>query len=381
MMTKPNYLAFFFIILINLIFAVRYLHEATSLYLPVSLAYVLIMTALVWYVYRKNWQFNRTWFWIITGFLSLVSLVILKMIPQESIMVDRWSVIKGFWNNALQGINPYQTHSHTGKVPGPFPVYFLLAFPFYLIGEIGFFSITGILLTLYFWQREKAKSEILLVLLLSVCIYWEIVTRSTVIINSMLFVVYFRWLFTIHKFTFKKVIVTGIVGGLLLSTRGIYLIPCIAMLPVLVLNKPLTLGKLFIFIICAALGFIATFLPLLFFDLSAWSAYNPFRVQSGTMAWWIMPLFTVTSFVCGFYINNFHKFCLVTGTLLFTAILFYLAGRVQYYGFSKGLFVRSDISRFLFAFPFLLFSINSFEEYIPKASFIKSRKHSIQELG
>jgi hypothetical protein len=357
MMTKPSYLAFFIIILINLIFAVRYLHEATSLYLPVSLAYVLTMIAVVLYVYRKHWKIHQTGFWMITGFLILTSLIMLKWVPQESIMVDRWSVIKGFWNNAIHGINPYQTHSHTGKVPGPFPGYFLLAFPFYLIGEIGFFSITGILLTLYFWQRENAKSEILLVLLLSVCIYWEIVTRSTVIINSMLFVVYFRWLFTIHQFTFKKVIVTGIIGGLLLSTRGIYLIPCIAMLPVLVQNKHLNMGKMAIFLVCAALGFIATFLPLLFFDLSVWPAYNPFRVQSHTMAWWIMPLFTVTSFVCGFYINNFHKFCLVTGTLLFTAILFYLAGRIQYYGFSKGLFVRSDISRFLFAFPFLLFSI------------------------
>jgi hypothetical protein len=82
---------------------------------------------------------------IVLSYLFCAGLVIF-ITDQQSISVDRWSVITSFWDAVHHGEFPYAARSHLDNVPGPLPGYFLIAYPFYLLGDIGYLAIAGCLL-------------------------------------------------------------------------------------------------------------------------------------------------------------------------------------------------------------------------------------------
>jgi len=73
-------------------------------------------------------------------FLSLIltayfifSIFLFRLIPQETLNVDRFSVITSFWDSYFNWEYVYFAKSFHGNLPGPMPFYFILALPFYLV--------------------------------------------------------------------------------------------------------------------------------------------------------------------------------------------------------------------------------------------------------
>ena len=94
-------------------------------------------------------------------------------------MLIRWSVITSFWDSYFATEYAYFAKSFAGNPPGPMPFYFIMALPFYLIGELGFLSIIGLLLFYWLMWYKKVDSIIrtliLLLILSSFFNLWEVV--------------------------------------------------------------------------------------------------------------------------------------------------------------------------------------------------------------
>jgi len=112
--------------------------------------------------------------------------------------VDRWSVITSFLEALSKGNYPYLAQSHLGNFPGLIPVYFIIAWPFYRIGEPGYLSLAGLVLFVLFnekyAQNKNDKLWLTLLLASSPFYLWEVATRSNILINAVLIVIYMLFL-------------------------------------------------------------------------------------------------------------------------------------------------------------------------------------------
>ena len=103
--------------------------------------------------------------------------------------VDRWSVIASFWDNYFNGKYVYFAQSFDGNYPGPMPFYFILALPFYIIGELGIFSVLGIFVFMFLMKNKKNSNITSMYFILtasSIFYIWEVCSRSNIFINGVL---------------------------------------------------------------------------------------------------------------------------------------------------------------------------------------------------
>ena len=122
-----------------------------------------------------------------------------QKIPVETLKVDRWSVISSFWDNYFGNKYVYFAKSNMNNPPGPMPFYFILALPFYIIGELGYFSILGIVLFFGLLNYKKLNTNLQTTALLLVCssIFYlhEVICRSNIFLNSTIVLfVFFEYL-------------------------------------------------------------------------------------------------------------------------------------------------------------------------------------------
>ena len=138
------------ILFINFLFSFKYLNRVTEFALGISI----VITAFYIFLYFFSGKINSKTFdkLFVPSLLILLVLflVAFSKIPQETLNVDRWSVIKEFWDAYFQGGYPYGAKSNVGNYPGPMPFYFFMALPFYWIKEIGYFSLAGLIALILF---------------------------------------------------------------------------------------------------------------------------------------------------------------------------------------------------------------------------------------
>jgi hypothetical protein len=313
-------------------------------------------------------------------------LVFFWFIPKESFSPDRWSVITSFWDFVLDRKYPYYARSFAGNYPGPMPVYFILAFPFYLIGEIGLFSMSGLLLLLYFFKKKKSDSAFVyssFLLLSSTIIFWEMSCRSALLINAVLIFILIYYLVDIKVMDKKKFWMSAIIAGLLLSIRSSFSLVFVVWGIYVLRNNILPFRKLFLWGVVFVISFLLTFLPLVLIFRDDFFVMNPFIIQSSFLlpASWI-PLLFVIAIIAGFLCKKKMDVIFYSGLTLFAAILIYFL----YYIFQNGVFTALlgsvidavmqnsaratgvstallenviDISYFIMAIPFILYIISS----------------------
>ena len=127
----------------------------------------------------------------------LIFSIILFFIPKETLNVDRWEMIELFWNSTREGHYPYGIASPGGNYPGPMPFYFILCYPFYMIGEIGLVTIGGIVIWCIDTYRRADRNNLSFIVFLvvsSLAICWELLVRSTIFFITAIFVLFFFWL-------------------------------------------------------------------------------------------------------------------------------------------------------------------------------------------
>ncbi len=146
------------LLLINFIFFYKYSSRYTGFAIHIS-TILLTFQFLVFKFSNKVIISNKLKKIICYGLLGFImSLVIISYftIPLESLNVDRWSVISSFLTEFHNGNYPYYAKSHMGSYPGPMPIYYLIASPFHLMGELSILSSLGYcILTVLFIKKLK----------------------------------------------------------------------------------------------------------------------------------------------------------------------------------------------------------------------------------
>jgi hypothetical protein len=298
----------------------------------------------------------------ITIYLSLTTAAILYT-DQTQISVDRWSVITAFWDAVHNGTFPYLAKSHLDCYPGPSPFYFVIAYPYYLIGDIGFLSITGclllfILLSVYY-KNSSLKYMAITLIFFSVCTFWENISRSTVITTSTLIAAYMAWATGGDKTKTGRLIGIGLLGGLLFSTRSVYIIAFLILYCFLFLQN-----KNYRDIITVAIFFITAFsitlLPLAIWDFSTFIEFNPFTLQASLAGHEAILTILLLSLAAGVYASNEQEVYFSTGLLIIFVVTINLVKSVTVNGFSEAYFGnKGDISYLILSIPFLVLSMGS----------------------
>ncbi|MTB50542.1 hypothetical protein [Lewinella sp. W8] len=373
MLHLKSQVSLFVLVFINFIFIYKYGQRLIPNYiLLVSITIALIQYGVVRYFKYFEKVFTHIFF-LCSGLCLLSICVSHFYIPLESLDVDRWSVISSFWESFGRGDYPYFARSHMGNPPGPMPVYFLIAFPFYMAGSLELLSFIGYIAmaSFVFFTTKNRNSLILSMVIISSSsyFYWEVFTRSNIFTYSFLILVcafIFNSLFSKKGIGYKKTSIAGIVTGLLLSTRSIFVVVFISLSVYMLKNKKVS-SVLLWYATIVLLSFLMTFIPFVLIWKDLFFEANPFIVQSTFLVpKEMVAIFLVLSAIAGL-IPGFEKDTyFFSGITLFLIIMFYSFYHIVLVGFQNAyLESKIDISYFLFCVPFLFYSfVKSHEKYI-----------------
>ena len=122
---KKNFLYLtltFMYLLVNAVFVLKYGSRIVTHGSFLLVLYLLAVPAVFWLLIKLPSRIfnNQTYVAIVIAFSVFMGIVFF-IIPQESLRVDRYEMIKIFWDNVFSGINPY-TPRENSNIPGPFPV-------------------------------------------------------------------------------------------------------------------------------------------------------------------------------------------------------------------------------------------------------------------
>jgi hypothetical protein len=356
-------ISLFIILFINFIVSIKYLHRVTDYYLFLSIL-LCCFYGIVWNLSSiiaqyKHLKLAQTI--ILLTFLVFSILIFIKITP-ESLNVDRWSVITSFWDNFFQHKYVYSAKSHMNNYPGPMPFYFILALPFYYIGELGLYSILGLFLFLGLLKYSKLQHHIkvitLILLTTSTFYLWEVLCRSNIFINGVL--ILFSMVYTFKSIENKSKINSisiGVIIGLLLSTRNVYVIPYIITFLFLLKNASISITKIIQIGIITLITFTLTFIPFIINHFEEFRKMNPFIIQSGYLMPFSYTLFCIAlSFLIPFITKNKNDVYFFSGMVLFITIILHFTFKINQYNFYAAFFQsRADISYFILCVPFFLY--------------------------
>lgn len=357
-----QHISFLLFLSVSFLFLYKYLDRYTE--------YAGVFSALFCGVYILFWK-KKEWFRIIPTYVELVlmvgfvlvSFLMWKKFPVETLNVDRWSVISSFWDSYFRGEYAYFAKSNVGNPPGPMPFYFLLALPFYLFGELGVLAVMGVLLMysllLLLRVQKEIRMLILLLMISSGFTIWEVISRSNIFLNTVLVLASLLYILGRKEFNLRSVLISGIMVGLLVSTRNVFVISYMICFLFLWRTGVIKFKQL---VLLGGIGLIVfglTFIPIVYGHWDDFERMNPFIVQSTFLIPFEYTLFfaglaVTTSFLCKFRNDVYFYNALV----LFVSILIYMLYHIYNSGFYNA-FTGStvDISYFIFCIPFALWML------------------------
>jgi hypothetical protein len=353
---------------INLLFIVKYSSRISWLpTLIFSLVYIAFCSMVIPCVRKiPNRFLARRNAFLIIGLFILASLTALWLLKPETLRVDRWGVITSFLDDLFLGKYPYDAKSNLGNPPGPFPFYYIIALPFYLVNGIGLLTLTALAVFFAFLNKKSTDDRTFflqtILLAASPAMAWEIMVRSTIFVNFSLVILYAFWLEkSVLSKEPRRVALPGLVGGLLLSTRAIAAIPVVCYLSYALLRKKDVAGY---FRMCAAMaaGFCITFVPLLFWGWDSFIRQNPIVLQASFVPPVITVCFLFISFSSGFFLKDFNGWLRFCGVLVFLIVATSMILTLFDTGWNRALFGSEfDISYFIFCIPFIIASLQDRE--------------------
>ncbi len=360
--TKQN-ICLYLILAINFLFALKYLERITEYAVLIGFFIIVIQFSIWKNKNRFKFPFNINLLNIgIICLYVVTSIVLLQKIPAEDLNVDRWSVITSFWDAYLNGDYVYFAESHQNNYPGPMPFYFIIAFPFYLIGELGFMSLCGLLcfygLMRYINIRDYKQTAILLLLISSLFYLWEVTCRSNVFLNGLL--VLFSILYFLNKpkdGNYKHLCISGILIGLALSTRNVYIIPYIIAFIYALRVKKINIKQTVFTGIIALITFTTTFIPFVIGHFEEFKTMNPFIIQSTFLIPFEYTIgFILFAIAISFLCKTKNDVYFFSGITLSAIISFYYLYHIIKEGFTETFYNSSaDISYYILATPFLFY--------------------------
>lgn len=360
MLLSKNNIAISLFIFINALFLLKYSERVTSYNELLTLAFIGVF---IGFFYWKDTILLKIKF--AYGFIGSVIFIFLfgiafTYINVESLMVDRWSVISSFWDNYFQGEYVYFAKSHRDNPPGPMPFYYMLALPFYLIGELGYFSLLAIpalwIVSKYLKFNKEVMQFGLFLLITSFFYLWEVTVRSNIMINGLLILFSLMYCLKREKWSLKELIIAGIMVGLFLSTRNVFVIPYVILFLYLLKNGNLSFIKLIQLGCVAIVTFALTFLPFIYNYWDSFLIMNPFVIQGS----FLIPFhytvgFVLLAFLFPFLCKSKEDVFFYSGVNLFITITIYFIYHIIHSGFQSAFYESIvDISYFILCIPFFL---------------------------
>ncbi len=298
--------------------------------------------------------------------LLIVLAIGLQFLPPGKINVDRWDTIYYWWDAFIKGVYPYSARTRFGGLANQLPFLQYFYFPAYLYIDYISLLILAFIFINIIVRRSGGKSPLfydnysLSVLFLSItsfAVLWDIVCRSSLFVNSSLLLLVIYYLLYNKDASFRRFIIGGVLGGLVLSTRLVTVIPLLSV-AVFILAKDKFrnfAGYMTLFIVIIV-TFTLTFLPLSFFPPESIKAFNPFIIQDSHMPHYLTVSFCILALAAGFFSKSRRTLIFLNGILLWLMAFTYIARQVSIIGLSQAYFgSRGDISYLVMSLPFFFF--------------------------
>lgn len=349
--------------LINTLFVYKYAARITSQSWAISLLYLVMLGLMVWILYRKTESRlspateNLIYFFTIVLLAVALSLVMSHFEPQK-IRVGRYPALQDWISRLFDSEFPYDSHTR----PSGFPFLFVMAMPFYLLGDLGFlqifsFLIFGGLVYLRYPEQPMNRFRCIFLLISAPVFLYEVMVRSELFSNMVVVMLYLAVLEMVgRKMSLFASILLGLAGGLLLSTRGIVLLIYVLVLGYLLRKKVVTHGLFFLSIFA---GFVVSLLPFLIWDWRQFMDSGPLSKQLSFLPIWLLALCIACCIYCALRIESLRKIYTAVSFILFAVVLAAFSTSVLDLGWHQSVLGDGfDISYFAFALPFLLISLN-----------------------
>jgi hypothetical protein len=363
--------------LINALFVYKYTARITSHPWATSLLYLVLLGLLVLLLYHRKTEFKLSpptedliYFCMIVLFSVALALVMSHFDPNK-IRVGRYPALHDWISRFLNSEFPYASHTR----PSGFPFLFVMAMPFYFLGDLGFFQIFSFLtfaVLIHLRHRPRGTNEFRCILLLMAApiFLYEIVVRSDLFSNMVMVMLYLAVVETVSGGASRVGLISlGIIGGLLLSTRGIVLLIYIPVFGYFIRRQVVRDGWFFLSVL---VGFSLSLAPFAIWDWAQFVNSGPFSIQLSALPPWVVVLSIVSSVLCALKIGSLKDVYSSVALILFgvTCVAFILS--VLDYGWYQAVLEDLfDVSYFCFALPFLLISLDLREKEIapPNAMF------------
>jgi hypothetical protein len=218
--------------------------------------------------------------------LVLIGMVVCVLVlsPLLEGRIDRDSALITWWDSLLRGTYPYLAKTDLGNPISVLPFMPLLAFPFYLAGNIGYLEVLGfacLFLLLWMTYRKNPQSAVLSLAILSTAplLWLETLGRSDLMANMALLLLLLVWVEKMNgHFGGGKTPALGVLIGCAGATR-IALLPALFVVFVFLARK-MPLYDLFITGIVSVLVFLVWTLPFAIWNPAVFFQHAPIGVSS-----------------------------------------------------------------------------------------------------
>ncbi len=367
----PLYATIFFFI--NALFVLKY--GARTAVGPVGAlvgygVFFLIHLAVAGLIGRFAARSRSPWLWpsVFVGVYGVAALAIYLRLDPENLQTDRWSALHNFLAALFRGEYPYAARTHLDSPISGFPGLFLLALPFYAVGDVGYLQFAALIALaalLVIRLRDGGRPLYLLALLVAMPVFeYQIFGRSDLLGNM----VAVAWLMHLGA---KPGAARGnylwlwaIAWGLMLSTRAIVLIPMILAAGGFLNGRGWKTAAGFFAV--AGTVTIATFLPFYLWNPVLFWEHNPFNVQAGYISRPVLAaVLAITLWLAYRYRRSSQLFSQLfyhAGLILFGTVFVCWLLKVFQTGWAEMLWNHTfDLTYFFLGVPFLLVAWGSKE--------------------
>lgn len=313
-------------------------------------------------LYSARWFPNRFLMGALAAVLvglPLAGVAVLHRIPMETILNDRYYMIQTFWDNLLLGEHPYIPHVKGvfHNIPSAFPFYFVLAYPAYLIHEIGVLPIAAfILFCIAILHASSRNIRIItnrgamcavLLLATSACFWYELVTRSTLIFNASFFMLFIIATRNLRYTVTSNWVIAGICSGLILSTRSVFSVILAGYYLFKVKSYGAEWRKISAELLLAGGVFLLTIAPVYLWHPADFIKYNPFSVQSTFLPMGIAVPIGIAILIAMWYAKSLNQLVFISSTGLFGLVAVSFIFWAPIYGWHNSLYKNAfDVSLF-----------------------------------
>lgn len=358
--------------LINALFVYKYMGQLIGIVHLTALLYfcfIVFFASKLLILKQKRegeafFQSNRWIYPVVIAVSSLFLTLLMKQFDPHNINVGRYPALYEWISRLLQGEFPYGSPT----APSGLPFLFIFATPFYVIGDLGYIQIFSFIVfasLLYLRHRQNTLNRLMIVALLVTApvFLYEVVVRSELFSNMVITLCCLAAFEVWHrKPGFLMLILLGIAGGLLLSTRLIVLVIYLPFFGFFLFRQWQFL-RFSVFALSAAISFLLTLLPFVLWDFQMFVDYGPFSIQTSYLPKWLLLIFTGICAYLGWAAKKLSSIYTWITITLFSVVLTSFILAIARFGWYSSVFQdRFDISYFCFTLPFLLISLRFPEE-------------------